>query len=328
MALANPTWNQHYITQAEQRLNAIDRSKPKDRQRIWAFRVDDHDSHALAVPTKERIKYSLSLEDLFSLHVFDERQRANLESLFEQYERKITSDSQRLIDKLRTNQSRLNIRSELRSIFTSKLLNFARNPNGIVKALNTFGAVTDHKFGDPEMQREFAELCAGSRPQRDTVCATFGVSPDAYDRWLQMLYMLLIETRTDAGPFSLFRDVVAGMFGNNFVTVFVFEYTDDNPEHVCLLSDRGLNSYEAPLGQGFAAIFEFNLNAKTFACFSFADPTLYSERLPASTIAAASGQLIVTRVIDDISCLVKYNQRTMSHCASMVFGATPSPKTS
>jgi hypothetical protein len=37
LMLQNETKNQHYISQAEQRLNALNQSATKERQRIYAF---------------------------------------------------------------------------------------------------------------------------------------------------------------------------------------------------------------------------------------------------------------------------------------------------
>jgi hypothetical protein len=186
----NPTKNQHYISQAEQRLNAIDPSSPK---RIFALAVIDRDKHILQArdPRGSSIEKSLSYHDLFSLDVISPNVRNNLEDLFQRYEKDVSAHSQALLAKLDVGNA--DLKKEVINLFCAKLMNFQRNPFCIRKALNTFGSVASYHFTDRALATELAAAIKGSRPQRDGVCAQFNIASDEYDRWLKVLFLLLTK---------------------------------------------------------------------------------------------------------------------------------------
>jgi hypothetical protein len=47
---ANDTRNKHFLTQGEQRLNALNPQADPSNQRIYSFEVIDRDNHTLAGP--------------------------------------------------------------------------------------------------------------------------------------------------------------------------------------------------------------------------------------------------------------------------------------
>src|SRR5664279_1243886 len=103
----NQTKNQHYVSQAEQRLNAMNPQARPENQRIYAFDIVDRETPipTLGEPRKDKIARSLSYEDIFSFDVIDSRYRNNLEDMFQRYEENILRDSEALIDKLRHGQA-------------------------------------------------------------------------------------------------------------------------------------------------------------------------------------------------------------------------------
>lgn len=66
--MKNLTRNQHFISQAEQRRNCIDESRPKDMQRIYKFEIADRENSIVRLtnPQGVKIKRNLSFDDLFS----------------------------------------------------------------------------------------------------------------------------------------------------------------------------------------------------------------------------------------------------------------------
>ena len=87
--LANDTRHQHFVSQGEQRLNALNPQADPRNQRIYSFEVVNRESYSLALenPTGRVIGSNLSLSDLFSFDVpGDSRLRLNFESLFQKYE--------------------------------------------------------------------------------------------------------------------------------------------------------------------------------------------------------------------------------------------------
>src|SRR3954468_24023792 len=114
MSFKNDTWNQHYISRSEQRLNAIAPAPGKESERIYALEIVDRETHTLRVknPNGESIRKSLAFRDLFTFDVIDAKYRLNLESHFQRYEQDVGKHSSALLAKLRANQEE-EIKTEL-----------------------------------------------------------------------------------------------------------------------------------------------------------------------------------------------------------------------
>jgi len=69
--LANSTANQHYLSRAEQRLNAINPDAKIENQRIHSFSLGDRENFILSLdsPKGRLISQSLLLRDVFSFDV-------------------------------------------------------------------------------------------------------------------------------------------------------------------------------------------------------------------------------------------------------------------
>ena len=69
--LANLTANQHFISQTEQQLNAINPNAKSDNQRIYSFSVEDPGNSIISLdsPDGRAISQTLSLRDVFSFDV-------------------------------------------------------------------------------------------------------------------------------------------------------------------------------------------------------------------------------------------------------------------
>ena len=75
MNLINNTRNQHFISQAEQRLNASNLSAKPQKQRIYKFKVDNRETSCVSLTNRNGVKIcnNLSEQDLFSFDVLDEK---------------------------------------------------------------------------------------------------------------------------------------------------------------------------------------------------------------------------------------------------------------
>ena len=92
--LENDTRNQHFLTRAEQKLNAVNPQADARKLRIYSFEVVDRENYTLALENQNGrlIGSNLSLFDLFSFDVpGGGRLRLNFESLFQKYEAHIFS---------------------------------------------------------------------------------------------------------------------------------------------------------------------------------------------------------------------------------------------
>jgi hypothetical protein len=179
----NDTRNQHFVSQGEQRLNALNPQADRKNQRIYSFEVIDRENYQLALesPIGRPIESNLSLFDLFSFDVPGEsRLRLNFESLFRKYEGYIKDHTQSLLAKLNAGSG--DIKVEIINLFAAKMLNFVRNPFSIVKVLNSFPDLASHDPTDPALLADYRRVVSGRKPQQAHLCAELGISEAQYVR--------------------------------------------------------------------------------------------------------------------------------------------------
>ncbi|SOE97679.1 hypothetical protein SAMN05414139_10829 [Burkholderia sp. D7] len=264
--LENDTKNQHFVTQAEQRLNASNPDADDKNKRIYSFKLVDRENYGLALenPNGNRISKNLSASDLFSFDVAgDSDRRHNFEALFQKYEGPVATHTRNLLDKLKANNN--DIKTEVIDLFAAKLLNFVRNPLSVVKILNTFPGLAAHDPTNPELLKMYRRIANGKKPHQARRCAELGISDVQYLEWLRILFMLLMPLE-DGRP-NFFDQIIKQLFenGDNYLAVWVCEYDHES----CLLSDRG---YSQPIPDGPHMAFSFNLCRNAFISYIFADP--------------------------------------------------------
>ena len=318
----NDTRNQHFVSQVEQRLNALNPEADPKRQRIYSFEVVDRANYKLALEksTGRPIESNLSLSDLFSFDVPGEsRLRLNFESLFQKYEDYIKDHTKSLLAKL--NAGAGDIKAEIINLFAAKMLNFARNPFSIVKVLNSFPSLASHDPTDPALLADYRRVASGRKPQQARLCAKLGISEAQYVQWLRVLFMLL--TPLAEGHPNLFEDMIKRLLEDRkrYVAAFVFEYDSAR----CLLSDRG---FSQPIVDGPHLAFSFNLCATAFVDYTFTDPaTLGEGKVPPEVIARSIAnwerlpekQIYVTFQRNNLDMLVRYNRLAIEQCYKRVY---------
>jgi hypothetical protein len=323
MPTSNFTQNQHFISQAEQRLNAANPEAAVRRRRIYSFRLQDRERLLVQLehPNGIAIRNNLAFTDLFSFDVFGTA-RTNLEASFARFERSIAYHSGRLIERLRA-RDQSDLKTDLLEVFCSKFLNFFRNPHSVKKALASLGTVLDEHPAGPAERSIYASALSGNRPQQAAVCRRFGLSEQEYERWLYALSVLL-GRRDDAEPSPL-EMIAKRLFESNNVQVVICHFTG---AETCLLSDRGfVVSAEEPGRLGL----DFNLCSQAFVTFLITDvrsqmppwiaPERVAEFVPAAT-AALHGHVTVHPVIENNMAYLKaYNGRVVYQCAERVFSA-------
>ena len=89
--MINRTINQHYISQSEQRLNAINPNANSRKQKIYQFKIENRDLWEVSLVSHSGVKIAnnLSDTDLYSYHLLNDGDRENFEALFDRYESKI-----------------------------------------------------------------------------------------------------------------------------------------------------------------------------------------------------------------------------------------------
>ncbi len=317
MKLSNKTKNQHYISQAEQRLNSIDRTLTKDQQRIFEFDVTRKgEETSLGTPRRVRIRKNLSFSDLFSFSQDDLGLRENLEDLFQRYESEVSSLSLEVVNSAENRRVKP---TALRNLFKCKFLNFLRNPFSVVKVLNTVGPISAVQFTDPNIESIFNRVRDGSEVHRQVACSKFGMTEKLYNRWLRSLFVLLYPV---TGKSCVFDQAIDQLFAQSIVGVRINCYDHHSqPEQVCILSDRGFNVRMQTDDQ---FMIEFNLSSKAFVTYVFITPHFP----PGISLERGSSIIPKPKVFydtNDIEALCHFNTLSAFQCASKIYAAHHSP---
>lgn len=317
MDLKSEAKNQHFLSQTEQRLNALNPEATNERNmRIYEFDLVDRESYKVEPRSKRGavIGSTLSLHDLFSFDVLGSgSDRYNFEELFHQYESGTKSRTLELLQKLDVVGA--DIASEIVNLFSMKFLNFVRNPYSVKKILNTFPCLMQVQPTDPIHLANFNRVLAGRKPQQRYLCDKLQISEGEYVAWLAIIFLLLTPLAKDDGNFL--NDMVKGLFESQELYLMVFIHTYD--EHSCLLSDRG---YSEPLREDERFAFDFNLYANGFIRYAFVSiDSVASGRLSKRQIDIfkSTKKISAHHIRNDLQALKIYNRHVVYQCHSQVF---------
>lgn len=316
MDYSNATRNQHFVPQVEQRLNAANPFAPPQDQRIFSFKVEDRESFTIRLESKRGrlISSNLSLDDLFTFDVASDRaSRLNFEASFQRFEQEIATTTGSLLQKLASGDN--NVGGEIASIFTAKLLNFARNPFSVAKILNTFGVLANYEPTAPDAKRMFERVLNGRKPHQAWLCSQLGISDTDYGRWLRMLFMLFVESGDES--LSMLESMVKAVFErkSHAAAVMVCSYSEAR----CLLSDRGFSQFTDRQDQ---IGLEFNLRHNAFIRYLFADHAGLVPHAPHELIEHHQKQnhpVQLYYLADNLECLRAFNRNAIYFCQSRVF---------
>ncbi|MDN3679662.1 hypothetical protein QWZ04_04900 [Vibrio tapetis subsp. quintayensis] len=314
--MKNYTKNQHYLSQAEQRLNAMNPSAGKKKQKIYGFEVDGDDK--LGLPKLLKIESTLSALDLYSFSILEDKARLNFESEFGRYESEIESWVTSLISKVENGSS--DIAEEVQRIFVLKFLNTLRNPFTIKETLQIFSQFSNYYPTDVELKEIYSKIDTEVKPHMGAVCERYEIAESEYLTWLKILYLLLY-VRDNEGV-NLLESVVKSFYENpiHHIQVFVCTYSRGQP---VLLSDRGFNKFDSSES---CINYEFNLDYKSHIAFAFTDVTtalsehpLHNNERIIEMFKSMPQKINLRLEVDNEELLSAYNQRTVAQTSKMVF---------
>lgn len=325
---SDTSW-QHFLPQVEQRFNAINPEVPNKKQRIYNFEIVNREAHEIRLldPKGHRIYNTLAYPDLFNFDVEDgEQTRENFENAFGRYENDVKTNTENLIHKLTTRQANMSVNEEVVNLFTTKLLNMARNPFAIHKMLNTFGVMTNYVPARTEDLATFERILNGRKPHQAHLCRELGITDAEYRQWLGMLFMLFIPSGD--GELNMLESIVRDNFINHEheIVIFVGLYSDP----CCLLSDR---SFSTNIGKPGVDGFDFNLSSRAFIRYLFADiDAVAAPGTPPELIANLKNELkklprpIQLRYdFDNQELLSTFNRNIVYQSYRHVYCASPTP---
>jgi hypothetical protein len=324
--LPNDTARQHFVSQVEQRLNALNPGATPRNQRIYSFTLVDRESLSLSLDSTRgmNISNNLAFRDLFSFDVIDEKtSRYNLEAMFRQYEAVMETNTVELLRKL--DQGSNDIKKEILEIFAAKFMNFLRNPYSVRKVLNTIGGELRFRPTEPGLLADYNAVLTGQKPHQTYLCAQLGISSEEYQAWLSALFMTLF--RPVPGELNIMESVIKQLFESpaGYPMVHVYRDEGEHADKRCLLSDRG---YSTPLPQDQRLSFDFNLCSTAFITYIFASiDALSLARVPPGVIELYGTQtrnVQVVPVTNDLVALERYNRNVAYQCNHSVYSSSPS----
>jgi hypothetical protein len=320
----NETANQHFVSQVEQRLNALNPGAAPHNQRIYSFTLLDRESLLLSLDGTRgmNISKNLAFRDLFSFDVIRGRaSRYNLEAMFQEYEAVMEANTVGLLRKL--DQGSNDLKKEILEIFVSKFMNLLRNPYSVRKVLDTIGGVLRFHPTDPELLADYDAVLTGQKPHQTYLCARLGISSEEYQAWLSALFMTFF--RPVRGELNIMERIVKQVFESpgGYPMVCVYRYEGEHADKRCLLSDR---SYSMPLPQDQHLSFNFNLCSTAFITYIFASiDALNLEGLPPGVIElyrTETRNVQVVRFTNDLAALERYNRSVVYQCNHSVYSSS------
>lgn len=262
----NLTRNQHFISQAEQRSNCIDESRPKDKQRIYKFEIADRENSIVRLTNTAgvKIKTNLSFDDLFSLDVKSSNLRKNLEDFFQKFEMDLVTATGLLISESKVNSGGDVLKDAAERVYKAKFMGWIRNPYLISRTIDMFVGLVGMHPTDPLLLAHFSDIRAGTKPHLAGVCARFGVTSEQYFQWLEILFLALM---TPPGTTKSILESTVEKFvesEGNMCHLIVATF-DDIPGYRVSVPDTGyLQGTDDPNHN----MFLFNLSRSAFAVFN------------------------------------------------------------
>ena len=325
MTLQNSTRNQHFISQAEQRLNAINPETPKEKQKIYTFNIVDRDSCEISLNREQgnKIKNTLSIGDLFSFEAINATGlRQNFETLFKKYEDNITTITLELIKKIELSEIE-SAKAEIINILALKFMNFIRNPYSIKKVLRTFPRLLNIHPINKVSYDTYLKVINGSNIHQAEILTKIGITETIYRDWLCIIYLLLENLGEKDN--NLFENILKLLIEDKdlhfYTEVFLYK------EHACLLSDRGFST--PTLENESHMTFDFNLCSTAFIRYSVVSlDSLIPKNTPETLIEHYKKKNKVINVSihhDNLVELERYNKNTVFQCYENVFCSNPKP---
>lgn len=319
--------NHHFISQVEQRLNAIDKSVKPENQRIYEFSILSRDPAKIKNDDASGVKIekNLSRRDLYSLKQLEGGGQHNLESAFQRYEDDISIITNSLLEKLK-NPKAVNFENELLRLYLLKLLNRLRNPYSIKMTLDSFSILRGVVPGSQELQSHFRSLDEADRPQVKRICDEFDISEEDYLAWLKTIYLLILQPLDH--NLNMLETMLKSVIDNSNVSMdfYIFQYAGNHEDAGVLVCDRGLIEQTHFPG---SQCHMFNIDTNTFAMIMSID-LKQQNIIPlvgryADLDFKQSNIVPVHYKLNDMVMLKKYNELCVWLAHSKVYCANKNP---
>ncbi|MFJ2285279.1 hypothetical protein ACIOUF_02735 [Pseudomonas iridis] len=340
----NTTRNQHFVSQAEQRLNSCSPDRNSKNAEIYCFDIIGKNPPTISLGEKIAIKRNLSFQDLFTLARVGDAERLNFERLFHKYERNYPAHVKSVLDWIGLARSSvkdsndgvdlqsvdgcdfMQLMTHVKCIYSYKLMNWLRNPYKIKEVLKSFDIYLNHCIDDPGAFALYLALTEKNSAEQKYICDTYGVSSKEYAEWIRLLLLFLYAKSDEASSLDGFVEefFIAKEF-TNVVLVHVFD------EDCALLTDTGVVKDSS--SNGLATYMNVSKNCiislqHTFVEGAYLDEIVRQNNLPESArkelIKTLGGSLFGRLYFNSNAMLAGYNKICVKAAASKVFSASSS----
>lgn len=319
--------DQHYISVSEQKLNSINPNETDRKKiKIYSFKLIDRETHKIELCNPSLVKAikNLYYTDLYTFEILDKNQRLCFENLFERLERKVASQTNKILD-----NDEFTV-GDFLDVIKTKFLNMIRNPYCIKFTLNNFSAIKDLYPKDTDLNSKFKKIEA--LKVSSEILEKFLVTESDYKDWLKIIFLMITPLNKNR---YILDDVVENFF--NLEKFYHLIYLCKFTNKTCLLSDRGYVNLSELFENSDGMSFGFNLRHDSFIYLTFFPNDLVKI---AKDIIGLSGENIarilkekgVTQIqtglsiqlsIDNLELLKSYNKHVIYQCFNNVFAAKP-----
>ena len=318
MKIENCTHNQHYISQAEQRLNST------NQKNIYQFEVYDKNLDLENISLKKKdsprnIKTSLAFEHLYTFEKLSSILFLNFEKIFQKYEDTIRQSSKKIIENLQEN--RLDITDDYINLYKTKLMNLFRNPFNINFTLKCLSPLASANFLDSSCHELQEKITSTDVDQK--ILNFLEVDIATYRQWLKILFILLTTSEKTESLLDVF---VAHQKNDIKKTLIIAVIVSEEPNH-CLLSDRGFTNFS--MDHEFS--FSFNLDANhiiNFSSYNLANDPNVARMANSDKVISLhhiTKKVYIIRDYPALQYLKSYNQQTAYQSKSHVFCKSEKP---
>lgn len=342
----NLTHNQHFISQAEQRMNSCSDKPEAKKAKIYKFTVDETQPLTVHLQNKATIENNLAFQDLFTIMRTNDNKRVNLEALFNRYETDYAESAKSIIEAISMERSgpgsaTIQLTEELQAhpnhsptidlikrIYRHKILVGARNPLRVKETLNRFQDSLDHSVADMDALALHLAL-EGKDPREERhICETYKLSRCDYRRWIRLLILLLYRK----GDGETILDGFVDEFFNAkdyFTLVRVHSFKEGcallpDTGVVTDAVDGGIVTYMNVSKHCIIAVVHKKIETPVFD--ALCRSRKLSSRGRSELIESLASNVQIRLVLDDRATLEGYNKICVKACVSEVFsGAKEAP---
>ena len=251
--LINATSNQHFISQAEQRLNSCSPSPNSKKSEINCFEIAETNPPKVYLNGKLTISRNLSFQEIYTIQRLSGSERLNFEKLFRRYEDEFPTRVAQLIKLISTareasmpNSMTIDLKNvngvdfqnfldEVKFIYKYKIMNGLRNPYCIKDTLKDFNFILNHALADKEALKIYGALEFKNESEENYICGKFSITKDEYKEWIRLLLLFLYIK--DDGTTILDGYIEEFFKAKEFKTTILIAFFDNNN---ALLTDTGV----------------------------------------------------------------------------------------